>query len=111
LPYFTDPLMRQFVQRANRGGRVIARHIGFETGNLAEILKINGAKHIDELVTEVDHHTGKYIRPKILHPKTSKLVGDDYHFAWDATSLYAAAMALIHATYLDAPNAMVLTEE
>lgn len=25
LKYFTDPVMRNFVQKANRGGRVIAR--------------------------------------------------------------------------------------
>jgi len=25
LPFFTDPVVRKFVQKANRGGRVIAR--------------------------------------------------------------------------------------
>ena len=26
LPYFSDPKIREFIQRANRGGRVIARN-------------------------------------------------------------------------------------
>jgi hypothetical protein len=42
---------------------------------------------------------------------TNELIGGDYNIAFDATSLYAAAMALIHSTYLDARNAMVLTDE
>jgi hypothetical protein len=42
---------------------------------------------------------------------TNELIGGDYNIAFDATSLYAAAMALLHATYLDASNVMVLTEE
>lgn len=34
LPCFIDPKVREFVQRANRGGRVIARNQMFETKNI-----------------------------------------------------------------------------
>lgn len=47
---------------------------------------------------------------KKLDPRTLKLVGEDYHNAYDATSLYPAAMALPHASYLDAENLEVFTE-
>jgi len=36
---------------------------------------------------------------------TNALIGEDYNIAFDATSLYASAMALNHSTYLDAREA------
>lgn len=64
---------------------------------MAEILKVNRVTSIDKLVG------------KKLNPFTLKLIGSDYHIAFDATSLYSSAMALLHATYLDGDNIKFLT--
>jgi hypothetical protein len=64
-----------------------------------EILKLNNATNIDDLVG------------KKLDKYTLDILGVDYDIAFDATSLYPSAMALPHASYIDIDNLNKLTKE
>ena len=47
---FTDPVVRKFIKRANKGGRVIAKRQQFRTQNIKQIMEIYGCETLDQLV-------------------------------------------------------------
>jgi hypothetical protein len=85
--------MVEFIKRANKGGRVHARQQKFRTKNIDEIMTIYGVESLDDL-------SKVKLSPEDAL-KVIELVGEDYQIPFDATSLYASAMALKHATFLD----------